>query len=139
MNVRFAACAFLVALTAGASSLVIELPAGVPLAGYGSTPRRTWIPDVLGRYPYAFWFNPSIGVHDPPRVRALALESDAARVLWLSLDLVGVDPTLVSELRTRLTRSEAASPALILSASHTHSGPGAYADSAFWAFVAADR
>jgi neutral ceramidase len=149
VNVRFAACAFLVAvallpgpvlaLTAGASSLVIELPAGVPLAGYGSTPRRTWIPDVLGRYPYAFWFNPSIGVHDPPRVRALALESDAARVLWLSLDLVGVDPTLVSELRTRLARSEAASPALILSASHTHSGPGAYADSAFWAFVAADR
>jgi neutral ceramidase len=149
VNVRFAACAFLVAvallpgpvlaLTAGASSLVIELPAGVPLAGYGSTPRRTWIPDVLGRYPYAFWFNPSISVHDPPRVRALALESDAARVLWLSLDLVGVDPTLVSELRTRLARSEAASPALILSASHTHSGPGAYADSAFWAFVAADR
>jgi neutral/alkaline ceramidase-like enzyme len=149
VNVRFAACAFLVAaallpgpvlaLTAGASSLVVELPPGVPLAGYGSTPRRAWIPDVLGRYPYAFWFNPSIGVHDPPRVRALALESNATRVLWLSLDLVGVDPTLVSELRTRLARSEVASPVMILSASHTHSGPGAYADSAFWAFVAADR
>jgi hypothetical protein len=28
---------------------------------------------------------------------------------------------------------------VILSASHTHSGPGAYADSAFWGFLAADR
>jgi len=102
-------------------------------------PRRAWIPDVLGRHPYAFWFNPSTGVHDPPRVRALALESADARVLWLSLDLVGVDPTLVTELRARLARTGAPPPVVIVSASHTHSGPGAYADSAFWAFVAADR
>ncbi len=148
MSVRLAACALLVAallpgpvlaLTAGASSLAVELPAGVPQAGYGSMPRRAWIPDVLGRHPYAFWFNPSTGVHDPPRVRALALESADARVLWLSLDLVGVDPTLVTELRARLARTGAPPPVVIVSASHTHSGPGAYADSAFWAFVAADR
>ena len=148
MSVRLAACTLLVAallpgpvlaLTAGASSLAVELPAGVPQAGYGSMPRRAWIPDVLGRHPYAFWFNPSTGVHDPPRVRALALESADARVLWLSLDLVGVDPTLVTELRARLARTGAPPPVVIVSASHTHSGPGAYADSAFWAFVAADR
>jgi len=148
VSVRLAACALLVAallpgpvlaLTAGASSLAVELPAGVPQAGYGSMPRRAWIPDVLGRHPYAFWFNPSTGVHDPPRVRALALESADARVLWLSLDLVGVDPTLVTELRARLARTGAPPPVVIVSASHTHSGPGAYADSAFWAFVAADR
>jgi hypothetical protein len=117
----------------------VELPAGVPLAGYGSMPRRAWIPDFLGRHPYAFWFNPSIGVHDPPRVRVLALGSGGTRVLWLSVDLVGVDPALVAELRARLARTDAPPPAVILSASHTHSGPGAYADSAFWAFVAADR
>jgi hypothetical protein len=102
-------------------------------------PRRAWIPDFLGRHPYAFWFNPSIGVHDPPRVRVLALGSGGTRVLWLSVDLVGVDPALVAELRARLARTDAPPPAVILSASHTHSGPGAYADSAFWAFVAADR
>src|SRR5262249_31762096 len=71
------------ALMAGASSLSVDLPAGVPLAGYGSTPRRAWIPDVAGRLPYAFWFNPSTGVHDPFRLRALVLESDSVRVLWL--------------------------------------------------------
>ena len=148
MSVRLAACALLLAallpgpalaLTAGASSLAVELPAGVPLAGYGSMPRRAWIPDFLGRHPYAFWFNPSTGVHDPPRVRALALESGNARVLWLSVDLVGVDPALVAELRARLARTDAPPPVVIVSASHTHSGPGAYAHSAFWAFVAADR
>jgi len=148
VSVRLAACALLVAallpgpvlaLTAGASSLAVELPAGVPLAGYGSMPRRAWIPDFLGRHPYAFWFNPSTGVHDPPRVRVLALESGGTRVLWLSADLVGVDPALVADLRARLARTDAPPSAVILSASHTHSGPGAYADSAFWAFVAADR
>jgi len=127
------------ALTAGAASLEIQLPAGVPLAGYGSFPRRAWIPDVIGRFPNAFWFNPSSGVHDPLRVRALALESGGLRVVWLSLDLVAVDPTMVSEVRTRLADPGGEPPTLIVSASHTHSGPGAYADSAFWAFVAADR
>ena len=127
------------ALTAGASSLVVDLPTGVPLAGYGSTPRRAWIPDVTGRLPYAFWFNPSTGVHDPLRLRALALEGDGVRVLWLSADLVGTDPTLVSELSARLTRAGGSPGVVVISASHTHSGPGAFADSAFWGFLAADR
>lgn len=149
MSARRAACALLLAaalfpgpvraLTAGASSLAVDLPAGVPLAGYGGMPRRAWIPDVLGRHPYAFWFNPSTGVHDPLRIRALALESDSVRVLWLSLDLVGVDPTLVSELRARLGRADAPAPVVILSASHTHSGTGAFAHSVFWGLLAADR
>ena len=126
-------------LTAGAASLEVQLPAGAPLAGYGGFPRRAWIPDFLGRLPNSFWFNPSSGVHDPLRVRALALESGGLRVLWLSVDLVGVDPTMVAEVRSRLADPGGEPPTLIVSASHTHSGPGAYADSAFWGFLAADR
>jgi hypothetical protein len=125
--------------TAGASSIEVELPAGAPLAGYGSFPRRAWIPDVLGRFPNAFWFNPSSGVHDPLRVRALAIESGGLRVFWLSIDLVAVDPTMVAEVRPRLAEPGGVPPTLIVSASHTHSGPGAYADSAFWGFIAVDR
>jgi len=127
------------ALTAGASSVEVSLPAGAPLAGYGSFPRRAWIPDVLGWFPNAFWFKPSSGVHDPLRVRALAIESGGLRVFWLSVDLVAVDPTLVADVRARLAGAGGAPPTLIVSASHTHSGPGAYADSAFWGFVAVDR
>jgi hypothetical protein len=125
------------ALTAAASSLEVQLPAGAPLAGYGGFPRRAWIPDILGRFPNSFWFNPSSGVHDPLRVRALAFESGGLRIFWLSVDLVAVDPTMVAEVRSRLEDGGAA--ALIVSASHTHSGPGAYADSAFWGFLAIDR
>ena len=127
------------AFTAGASSVEVELPAGAPLAGYGSFPRRAWFPDVLGRFPNAFWFNPSTGVHDPLRVRALAIESGGLRVFWLSMDLIAIDPTMAAEVRARLAGDGGVPPTLIVSASHTHSGPGAYAESAFWAFVAADR
>jgi len=126
-------------LTAGAASLEVQLPPGVPLAGYGGFPRRAWIPDFLGRFPNTFWFSPSSGVHDPLRVRALAFESGGLRVVWLSVDLVAVDPTMVAEARARLADLGGEPAILIVSASHTHSGPGAYATSAFWALVAADR
>ena len=149
MTVRLSAGALLVAaalspgaalaLTAGATSLAVGLPPGVPLAGYGSPPRRAWFPDVLGRHPYAFWFNPSKGIHDPVRVRALALDGGDVRVLWLSMDVIGIDPTLVSELRARLARLDAVPPTIVLSATHTHSGPGAFAASTFWGLLAADR
>lgn len=126
-------------LTAGASSVTVTLPEDTPLAGYGGFPRRAWLPDLIGRHPDAFWFRPSSGVHDPLIIRALVLESGAARVLWLAVDLVGVDPGMLATLRGRLERDGSKYSAIIVSASHTHSGPGAYADSALFAFVAIDR
>ena len=127
------------ALRAGAAAVEIALPAGTPLAGYGGFPRRAWVPDVFGRHPEAFWFRPSVGTHDPITARALALEGDGVRVVWLALDLVGIDPSLVRDVRERLTRAGGPAPTLVVSASHTHSGPGGYADSALFAFVALDR
>ena len=126
-------------LTAGAASVEVTLPEGTPLAGYGGFPRRAWFPDVLGLHAHAFWFRPAQGVHDPVRARALALADARASVMWLTIDLVGVDPGLIAELGERLRRAGLAYSTLIVSASHTHSGPGAYADSAFFAFVALDR
>jgi neutral ceramidase len=126
-------------LIAGAASVEVTLPPGTPLGGYGGFPRRAWLPDVWGRYPHAFWFRPSFGVHDPMKVRSLLLESGKVRVLWLAVDLVGIDPSLVSELRRRLAGRGLSYSAVIASASHTHSGPGAYADSALFGFLAVDR
>jgi neutral/alkaline ceramidase-like enzyme len=126
-------------LTAGAASVEVMLPPGTPLGGYGGFPRRAWLPDVLGRHPYAFWFRPSTGVHDPIKVRSLLLESGKVRLLWLTVDLVGMDPGLLTELRDRLARRGLSYQAVIASASHTHSGPGAYANSTLFAFLAVDR
>jgi neutral ceramidase len=126
-------------LLAGAASVDVALPDGTPLAGYGGFPRRARVPDVLGWYPHAFWFRPSRGVHDPVKARALALDDGRASLVWLAVDLVGADPSLVAELRARLARAGLGYSAVIVSASHTHSGPGAYAESALFAFVAVDR
>src|SRR5205823_13506770 len=92
------------ALVAGAAATDLAIPGGAPLAGYGGFPRRAWLPDVLHRFPYAFWFRPSAGVHDPPRARSLLLEHGGTRVLWLAVDVVGVDSTLVTDLARALAR-----------------------------------
>jgi neutral ceramidase len=126
-------------LTAGAASVEVVLPEGAPLAGYGGFPRRAWFPDVLGRHAHAFWFRPAQGVHDPVRARALALADTRASVMWLTIDLVGMDPGLTAELGERLRRAGLEYSVVIVSASHTHSGPGAYVDSSLFAFVALDR
>ncbi len=126
------------ALSAGSASVEIGLPEGTPLAGYGGFPRRAWFPRLFGGGP-AFWFRPSRGVHDAPRARALAVEGDATRVLWLTVDLVGIDPALTAELRERLARAGHEYAAVIVSASHTHSGPGAFGRSALFSLIALDR
>ncbi|MBI4611807.1 MAG: neutral/alkaline non-lysosomal ceramidase N-terminal domain-containing protein [Candidatus Rokubacteria bacterium] len=126
-------------LRAGAARTAIALPAGVPLAGYGGLGRRLLIPDLLDRYPYAFWFKPSRGVDGPIMARALVLEQGTARVLWIAVDLVAVDPQLVAALKSRLTAEGLRYTALIVAASHTHSGPGAFARSRIFGFLTLDR
>ncbi len=126
-------------LLAGAGVVDVAVPDGAPLAGYGGFPRRAMIPDVLGRFADAFWFRPSVGVHDPIRIRSLVLDGGATRVLWLTADLVGIDPTLVAEVVGRLARAGLEYSAVIVAASHTHSGPGAYARSALFGVIAVDR
>lgn len=126
-------------LLAGAASVTIELPDDTPLGGYGGFPRRAWIPDLLGNTPDTFWFRPSTGVHDPIKVRALVLEAGGVRLLWLAVDLVGMDATLVADLRRRLDQLGLRYAAVVAAASHTHSGPGAFAKSNLFGFVALDR
>ena len=128
------------ALTAGAAVEPLELPPGTPLAGYGSFPRRAWVPGLAATGTPAFWFRPSTGVQGGLRVRALALAAGESRVLWIALDVVGVDPRLGFELGERLARGGRRPPAaIIVSASHTHSGPGGYADSELFGVIAVDR
>jgi neutral ceramidase len=126
-------------LLAGAASVTVDLPPGPPLAGYGGFPRRAWLPDLLGRAPDTFWFRRATGVHDPIRVRALVLEAGEVRQLWLAADLIGMDPTMLAELRGRLDQLGFRYAGVIAVASHTHSGPGAFARSELFGFIAVDR
>ncbi len=124
---------------AGAARVALRVPAGAPLAGYGGLARRLLLPDVLGHHPHAFWFEPSRGERDALAVRALVLESSGRRVAWVSLDLLAVEARFTAEVAERLRAAGARPLTLILSASHTHSGPGAYIDSAVLGWLALDR
>jgi len=82
---------------------------GTPLAGYG-----------------AYYGRPSRGVHDPLYARALALTRGDTTFVFVSCDLIGIDAYLrravLQKIRTHQPMRE---EALILVATHTHTGAGA--------------
>ena len=82
-------------VVAGAGRAPLTVPAGTPLAGYGGMPRRLLLPDVLDRYPHAFWLKPGRSEHDGLAARALVLERDGTRVIWVAVDLIAVDPVSI--------------------------------------------
>jgi neutral ceramidase len=126
-------------LQAGAARTRLAVPAGTPLAGYGGALRRLWLPDVFGHHPHAFWFRPSQGERDALAARALVLEANGRRTAWVAVDLLAVDRGFTAEVERRLQAAGVAPAALVLSASHTHSGPGAFVDSAVLGWLALDR
>lgn len=106
------------ALEAGASRARIAAPRGVPLDGDASR---------LGR--------PSSGEHDPLWARALYLDDGETSVFVVSLDLFAVTPRLRANVVERA--ADLASPeAIILTATHTHNGPGGMAESLPWRWTA---
>jgi hypothetical protein len=126
-------------LRAGAASVTLPVPAGTPLAGYGALARRLLPPDLLDRHPHAFWFRPHQGRLDDPRARALVLETSRARLVWLAADVVAVDRDFTGRVARALADAGLAPGRLLLSASHTHSGPGAFLDAGVFGVLAVDR
>ena len=95
---------------AGVAKEIFTLPAKVPLAGYS---RRHG--------------EPSTGVHDPAGVRALVLQDGDTVAVLASCDLLIIDERLFEAVRRRLDDLGVSGPmTLLLAATHTHSGPGAY-------------
>jgi single-strand selective monofunctional uracil DNA glycosylase len=101
-----------VALRAGAAVAALELPAGVPLAGYGARGMRSRAEGVLA----------------PVEARALVLEGagGAPRVGLVALDVLVVWPRLREAVEAR--SADLRLDALVVAATHTHSGPGGYVD-----------
>jgi hypothetical protein len=95
---------------AGVAQERFVLPQRVPLAGYshrGGAPSR--------------------GIHDPVGVRALVMQDDDTVAALVSCDLLIVDERLFEAVRQRLAVQRLPKDlVLILAATHTHSGPGAY-------------
>lgn len=126
-------------VTAGAAAVDLRIPAGTPLAGYGSLARRLVVPDVLDRQPHAFWFKPHEGQLDPLRARAVVLEGGGRRIVWIAADLVAVDRLLTATVGERLAAGGLGPADVVVSASHTHSGPGAFLHASLLGAVSVDR
>lgn len=126
-------------VAAGAAVVPLRVPPGTPLAGYGSLARRLLVPDVLDRHPHAFWLRPGEGVLDPVSARALVVEAAGQRLVWVSADLIAVDGPFTALVARGLARAGLGGGALVISASHTHSGPGAFVRSGLLGAVSVDR
>ncbi len=97
-------------LVVGTAKLDLIPPVKTPLAGYSRRKGRL-----------------ATGVHDPPFVRVVAIHADDTTVALVSCDLLVIDERLFDAVKTRFQATEPHRPIhLLLAATHTHSGPGAY-------------
>ena len=99
-------------LQAGAGKARLTPPVGTPLAGYAKRGGK-----------------PSTGVHDDLYARAVALGDGEDLVILISAEIQVIPPRFTTEVLTRLNEKldqPIGLEDLILAATHTHAGPGAY-------------
>ena len=93
-------------LFAGVAKVIITPPIGIPLAGYEDRNKL------------------SIGIHDELYAKAFVLSDGKTKTAIVTTDLVGVDKDLVSSIRKQVqNRTDIKKENILISASHTHSGP----------------
>jgi neutral ceramidase len=80
---------------------------------------------VIGGFPRWRWA--AEGVLDPVTARAVVLGEQGVRVALVSVEILLIPEALEEAVRARLTDLKL--DALVLSATHTHAGPGGYWDS----------
>jgi hypothetical protein len=114
-------------------------PIGVPLAGFGGGDRRLIPWDMFNKHPYATYLAPTTGKLDPIRSKVLVLDRAGERLFFVSLDIVGADPMLRDDLVRELSDLGVRQDNFVMSATHTHSGPGTIFKNRVWEFLAADR
>src|SRR5689334_2647839 len=95
-------------MTLGAAQIDITPNPGIELCGYASR------------------IQPSIGVLDPLYAGAILLEDGHERLLWIHCDLIAFDQHIVTAFRAWALQELNLRPEqVLLSATHTHSGPPA--------------
>jgi hypothetical protein len=122
-----------------ARDLTPETSEHIPLGGYGGTGRRILPFQFFTIRPYLRGFRVSEGVIDPIRAKVMYLKVKQQRLLLMSLDLVGVTKDFHSDLVKKLQDQGFQASELLISGTHTHSGPGALSRNPFWQALAMDR
>ncbi|MBL7716247.1 MAG: neutral/alkaline non-lysosomal ceramidase N-terminal domain-containing protein [Bdellovibrionales bacterium] len=97
---------------------------GIPLAGYGDTLRRLKPIDIKNKYPHSFFFKPSEGVHTAIRSKVMLLKKDGRKLVFVSIDSIGVEFRFIDAIAKKVAKLGIRHEDLIVSGTHTHSGPG---------------
>ncbi len=95
--------------------------------------------DWGNRHEHASLFRPSTGRHSAIQSKAMVLRRDGRQIVFVSLDLVGVEKRMLRDLARRLTDYGVEEHELVVGATHTHSGPGTLTKRPSLAIVAVDR
>lgn len=107
------------ALTAGAAERVLDVPVGTALGGYTARAQGSaGIVDARAIHMSGV-FNPSIGVVDAPRVKAIALTAGPETIVVLKVDMIFVYEGMVYDLEQRLGAAYAGK--ILIASSHSHS------------------
>jgi neutral ceramidase len=123
---------------AGFAAVDVTPQVGVPLGGYSSASRRALPFNVVRGQFRATFFKPSTGVLDPIRAKAFVLERDGRKLLFLSLDVAAVTTEFHRTIVDALGPLGFEAAGIFISATHTHSGPGAISRDFIWQLLAMD-
>lgn len=123
----------------GLSSADLTPEMKIPLGGYGSAARRNWPFQLFKTRPFIRLFKSAEGSLDPIRAKVMTLKKDDQRIVWISLDVVGAPKEIHKAISLELSSLGIKSEHLFISATHTHSGPGALSKNHFWQVFAMDR
>lgn len=111
-------------LHVGVVAVDLKPEIGIPLGGYGDQLRRLKPIDIKNKYPHAFFFKPSEGVHTPIRSKVMLLRKRERKLVFISIDSIGVEFRFIDALAKKLARLGIRHEDIIASGTHTHSGPG---------------
>lgn len=94
--------------------------------GYSQKDITPSVPIYLSGYE---WERLATTVHDPLYAKIIVFEQEDNRSCFISLDLIAVDDLIINEVSSRLTTYGISRENLVISVTHTHSGPGGVCDS----------
>ncbi len=127
-------------LLAGVAKVDCSLPTGAPLAGINHGGRRVKDWPIPKPTKYTTWMTPSTGLmEDGIWCRALTIQSDGQLVSFVTIDAIGADGTMRRNAVKFAQGLGFTVPIenVILSGSHSHSGPGAISSEFLWSIAPA--
>lgn len=117
---------------AGAAESVVALPVGAPMGGYSSRCKILGSSSKQDRRhsQYALAFDRSTGIHTPPQVKVLWLDSEDDDFVLIHHDAIYVFDGMVTEVEQRLQEATGRDldGKVVITASHSHAMPGNFSD-----------